>query len=280
MNNYNKNLSEEVSVFDFFRIMLSQKNVIAKVTTVFIAISLIYALSATWWYEAKLVMVSAEQQNNTNSLGGLSGLASLAGVNISNSNNVDTSLAIIKSRDFISEFIEEEQVKQRLFEDLWDTQNNTWKKGEEPSSEKAFYKFESIITVNMDIETGIITLIIVWTDPKEASDWANKLVSKVNNRMRNQALQETERNIEFLNLQLQKTNIVNAQKAVANLIEEQTKNMMIANSREQYAFKVIDPAVIPEERIRPKRSIIMIVGTIFGFGLSLILAFVNFLREE
>ncbi len=39
---------------------------------------------------------------------------------------------------------------------------------------------------------------------------------------------------------------------------------MVASTREEYAFKVIDPAIPPEKKIKPKRSLIVILGFILG----------------
>ena len=51
---------------------------------------------------------------------------------------------------------------------------------------------------------------------------------------------------------------------IYNLIEEQTKNIMLANVREEYAFKIVDPAIVPEIRVRPARRKIAIMGLLVG----------------
>jgi uncharacterized protein involved in exopolysaccharide biosynthesis len=60
-----------------------------------------------------------------------------------------------------------------------------------------------------------------------------------------------------------------------NLIENQTKSLMLANARDEYAFVVVDPAVPPEKRVRPQRALIVAVGLLLGFALSLVVVFVR-----
>ena len=63
------------------------------------------------------------------------------------------------------------------------------------------------------------------------------------------------------------------------LMEQQTQNITLANVREEYAFKVIDPAVAPIFPAGPKRKLITFIGgalgIFFGTFLSLIVHFVK-----
>ena len=43
------------------------------------------------------------------------------------------------------------------------------------------------------------------------------------------------------------------------------KTVMLTDARTDYAFQVIDPAVVPEMKNKPKRSIICIMSIILGF---------------
>ena len=58
------------------------------------------------------------------------------------------------------------------------------------------------------------------------------------------------------------------------LIEEQTKTIMLANVRKDYVFKTIDPAIIPEEKDKPKRALIVILGTMLGGMLSIFISLI------
>ncbi|TOH86698.1 GNVR domain-containing protein, partial [Vibrio parahaemolyticus] len=57
---------------------------------------------------------------------------------------------------------------------------------------------------------------------------------------------------------------------------EQTKSLMLAEAQEEFVFKVVDPAVVPELKSKPKRSLIVIVGTFMGFMLGLALVLIRY----
>ncbi len=51
---------------------------------------------------------------------------------------------------------------------------------------------------------------------------------------------------------------------IYQLIESQTRILMLADVREDYRFQVIDPSYVPEARVSPNRMMIIILGTLAG----------------
>jgi len=49
-----------------------------------------------------------------------------------------------------------------------------------------------------------------------------------------------------------------------SLIEEQTKTVMLAKVTDEYLLKTLDPAVAPEMKSRPKRSLMVVLATLLG----------------
>ena len=58
------------------------------------------------------------------------------------------------------------------------------------------------------------------------------------------------------------------------LILEEIK-ITLAKTTKDYAFKVLDPAVIPLERHGPQKRLIVMFGTIIGFVISIALIFLR-----
>jgi uncharacterized protein involved in exopolysaccharide biosynthesis len=48
------------------------------------------------------------------------------------------------------------------------------------------------------------------------------------------------------------------------LIEKQAQTITLAQVREQYAFSIIDPAVVPEKWDKPNKRLIVVLGTVTG----------------
>ena len=64
------------------------------------------------------------------------------------------------------------------------------------------------------------------------------------------------------------------------LIESETRTVMLANAQDEYIFKTVDPAVVPQEKSEPSRALIAIVATILGGMLGVFTVFVQvFIRS-
>ena len=116
--------------------------------------------------------------------------------------------------------------------------------------------------------TGDIAWLIAEIERLEA-----EMIEMVNERIRGEAARNAERSIGYLNGELEKTSVVEAQQVIYGLIEAQLNNAMLANVQREYAFRVIDHAVPPEIKVRPRRTIMVIVGALTGLLFGLVVVF-------
>ena len=80
--------------------------------------------------------------------------------------------------------------------------------------------------------------------------------------------EKAERNLSNLNAQLASTNSVELKEAIYFLMQKEAEKKMLASSSENYAFYIIDPGVIPLDKVAPKRSLIVLSSTVIGFLFS------------
>jgi uncharacterized protein involved in exopolysaccharide biosynthesis len=64
------------------------------------------------------------------------------------------------------------------------------------------------------------------------------------------------------------------------MIEEQLKNKMLAEVQDEFVFKVIDPAVIPEEKAGPKRALICLLATMLGGMLGVLIVLIRYFTNK
>ena len=95
-----------------------------------------------------------------------------------------------------------------------------------------------------------------------------------------EATAEAQQSIDYLTDQLEKTQIVALEQVFYTLIEEQTKTIMLANSRPEYVFKTIDPAIVPEQKSGPKRALICILGVLLGGMFSVMIVLIRYFVSE
>ncbi|EGR0647042.1 LPS O-antigen length regulator, partial [Vibrio parahaemolyticus] len=109
--------------------------------------------------------------------------------------------------------------------------------------------------------------------------WVTWLVDDINKVMRERTIAETSQNLSYLRTQLNKTSVADMQSSFYKLIEEQTKSLMLAEVQEEFVFKVIDPAMVPEVKESPKRALICILGSLLGFMLGVIIVLIRFVNR-
>ena len=270
--------SDEVSLLDIWNILWRNKWLIVGVTSAFMFVSVVVALSATEWFRADVLLAPAGEQSSEGLSGRLGGIASLVGVSVGGGGSVE-SLAVLRSRDFTGAFIEEMNLLPVLFADEWSVDESKWASDDPadwPDIRDAVKVFDqNVRRVSENSETGLVTLAIEWTEPELAARWANLLVARLNNRMRQRALVEAESNLTYLRTELSKTTVVALQQSIGRLLEVELEKVMLARGNEEFAFRVIDRAQAPKERSRPRRTQMVVLSTFAGWVLAMLVVFAN-----
>jgi len=283
--NGNQNQCDEISLIGLLRILRDGQRVIYLISIFFVLISIAIAIMTTPTFLAESLVAPAEKKgaNRLNALvGQFGGLASLAGINLGGRSSSGEALALLKSRDFTNKFISDLNLLPVLFSGQWNKKESKWNdEANPPTLWKAYRYFDkSIRSVSIDSKTGFITVGIEWKDPVVAAEWVNLLVERLNTRLRMKAITEAKKSIKYLESELQKTSVIDVKQSIYRLIEAQTKNKMLASTRKDFAFKVLDPAVAPEIKVRPKRTVMVIAGSVLGVVFSVVIVLLmNFFRK-
>jgi len=272
------NYDEGITLRRVLEILWSGKAVIIATTVLFAVGSVAYALLAKEIFRAEALLVPAEQQSAPMIGGQLGGLAALAGVNMTEGSGVEA-LAVLKSRQFARDFIEQYNLMPVIFEDEWDAENERWLT-EDPTEtpdlrDGAEFFHEEILQVGEERGTGLVTLGVEWTDPIVAAEWASVLVRRLNDRLREGALREAEANVAYLESEMTNTTLFSLQESIGRLLESELQKLMLARGNEEFAFKIVDPPVPPKQRVRPKRALTAVVGTLLGGLLGVFIVLVG-----
>lgn len=274
---------EEISLQEIGQTLWSRRLLILGMVLFSGAVSIILAFTLPQKYEASVVLSPVDEDAAASKLGGagallsqFGGLAGLSGISLGGSGKKAEAVATLQSAALTEGFIAERNLLPVLFRSKWDADKKTWNTSdpdEIPTLWKAEKKFrKKIRSVNEDKKTGLVTLTLTWRDPQQAADWANELVTRANRSLRTRAIEQSKKNLEYLNEQLAKTSVVELQKAIYGLTESEIKKIMIANGSDEYAFRVIDPARVAEERSSPLRGVMISVGFLAGLMLGIVMA--------
>ena len=284
---------DEIDLRELFSVLWAGKRLILGITALFAAVSVIFALILPNQYQASVLLAPAQQESGglSASLGQLSGLASLAGISLGEGDGSEPQMAqeIIRSRSFIEGFIAENNLAVEVFAvdgwdaqtnqllidaDLYDTDSGQWVRNPpsgklpKPSGWELYEAFLDRFSVSQDKKTGMINLSVEYYSPIVAKQWADKLVAAINAHMQTRKLQQVNRNIKYLQAQVEKTAIAEMREVFYTIVEEQIKNKMLAEASPEYVFETVSTAMVPEEKSQPKRPLICILGTLLGIMLS------------
>jgi uncharacterized protein involved in exopolysaccharide biosynthesis len=221
-------------------------------------------------YRASTIVMPVK---NDGGLGGgirsqLGSLVPLVGIELSGSGDRTVeAVATLGAAGFVRDFIESEGVLPVLFADEWDGTAGAWRDADEaPTLEDGVVKFRTkVMRIVEDRKSGLITLNIEWTDPEQAARWANRIIERLNDQMRLEAIEDGKRRIDYLRQELAQSSVVEVQRAIYSSIEAQVQAGMIANVQREFAFRTIDRAVAPDakRKVGPRRSLIALAS---GFG--------------
>jgi uncharacterized protein involved in exopolysaccharide biosynthesis len=279
-------IEDEIDLRELVYVVWQGKWVVVFFTILFAIFAVFYALNLPNIYKSEVLLAPVSDDSGLKIPGQLGGLAALAGVNLgSGSDKIGLAIEIMKSRQFIGRFIE----KHDLFipvmaSEGWNRDNNLlqldlaiynreselWVREVEapfkpkPSLLETHEEFMRLFSISQDKGSGMISMSVEHYSPYLAQQWATSLVLAINDEMRQRDLIEAQNSITYLNEQVNQTNIADVRTTLFSLIEDQTKTIMLANVREEYVFKTVDPAVISEKRDKPSRALIVIMISLLG----------------
>jgi LPS O-antigen subunit length determinant protein (WzzB/FepE family) len=294
---------DEIDLRELFSVLLAAKIIIVAVTAAFALASVIFAISLPNKYEASALLTPAQNSSAglsgvLDNLGGIGGLASLAGVKVGGGGG-EAAIAqeILLSWGFVEKFIEENDMAVEVFaadgwnkeknqlsidNNLYDNDENRWTRNPpsgktvNPTSWEIYEKFLEMVSISTNKKTGLISLSVEYFSPYIAKQWVDQLVVAINQYMQQRKLQMVNTNIEYLEAQILKTSIAGMKEVFYTVIEEQIKNKMLAEASPEYVFVTVSPAMVPEEKSQPKRALICILGVLLGGMLSVAFVLIRY----
>jgi uncharacterized protein involved in exopolysaccharide biosynthesis len=279
----------DIDIVEYFRVIWRHKVSITCSILIAAAIMAAGSFLIPNTYRAEVLMAPAAESGDAGlssgalgalgSLGVIGGILEGSGLLPGSTGVTAEHLAVLHSRSFVWEFVEQQQLLPELFADEWDFEAATWQDLKNAPTRWDVYELvveDGLLSVITHEESGLFTLAVEWSDPEKAALWANGLVSHLNAYLREHEKKRTELNLAYLNEELERTQMAEVRQSLFSLITTELNNAMLANTQTEYAFRVLDPAVPPDEQVWPKR---ILLAAVTGFLAGLVAVFVAFFRE-
>jgi uncharacterized protein involved in exopolysaccharide biosynthesis len=303
MNNMNSKeyVEDEIDLSVLITALFQGKWIIIGFTSIASIIVVLYSLSLPNIYKAEALLVPISSNENVGgNIQELGGLASLAGISLSEGS--DTSAIALEKLQSLS-FFEEILLPQINLPDLmavesWDPYSNsitydkeiyddstkTWTREitslqtPEPSAQESFTAFMEHIGALTDIKTRLITISAKHQSPFIAKQWADLVIKELNIFYREKDKKEATFAVDYLNEQISRTRLSEVKLVIAEVLAQQIQTLSLIEANENYVFDFIDPPAVMEKKSEPRRAIICIVGALIGGFLGAIVALFRFFK--
>ena len=280
----------EIRVLDFISFCWREKRMIITITAIISILSLSFSFFLTDYYKASSTLVPAEhlasQVSNSNPLASLSGIP---GLNISPSDKLDyitLGMKTLESRVFTKSFIARHNLSHYYFAvDYYDKKSKklvfdknlynpdkacTISKEKIPTDQDLFNSFQDSIRFIRNEAENTIKLEVIHESPIFAKEVNDLIIKDLNDEIRRFDSIIADKSIEFVNRKLRETQSSELKETLYGIYKSELRKKMLTEVQDEYIFRVLDPAVIPINKYKPSRLMILIASIISGFVISII----------
>ncbi len=299
-------IENEINLKELFQALIDGKWIIGTIVLIASVLVVIYSLSLPNIYQSRALLSPADAENGmSNSLGGMSSLASLAGVNLTTQSGQSNPVKAIEKLNTLS-FFEENILPHIFLPDLmavksWNLVNNTiefdknifdesagkWTREftfpqkQTPSAQESFTKFQGDhLRISEDKQTGFISLVIKHQSPYIAKEWTELIVEQINTFFREKDKAEAESAVNYLNQQIANTRYTEIKQVMAELQQQQIQKLTLIEASDFYVFEYIDQPAVMEKKSEPSRAMICIFGALLGGMLGTLIVLVRHFRSK
>ena len=289
-----ENLEDEIDIPYLIQSIWKGKKIVLTLTIIFSILSVSYSLYLPNIYQSTALLSPVGERTSNMESSGIGGLANLAGISLSSQTNSNSAKALKKIRTL--SFFEDNVLPNIYLPDLvavdsWDSENNRVLYNNKydselgilldtPSTQKSFKTFMRQVSFDED-SSGFITISVKHHSPYVAKEWTELIVNQLNQFFRTQDKLEAQASMDFLNIQIAQTSYTEIKEIIAQLLQQNIQQLTLIEASDFYVFSYLDPPIVEEDKVEPKRASISILGAVLGFMLGLLIVLLpDFFRTK
>ncbi|MGD0276259.1 MAG: Wzz/FepE/Etk N-terminal domain-containing protein [Syntrophales bacterium] len=298
---------DEINLLELWQVIWKRRKLIIRIVLIVVLVTAISSLFMTNIYQSSAVITPVSNQGGGGTMAALAqqfgGLAGMTNLDIAmpGASSASDIMNLLKSNILRQKVIEQHNLLPILFYKDWDEKQKKWKKEEGgislnpmewmsslvglfashdakkkkgiPDNWDALRLFDDIVDIKNDIKGNKITISVSFHDPEMAAKIVEYFISTLTDHMSSEAKRVAETNRKYLESQLIETSDPFIKQKIYNLIAQQIETAMIAEVKENFAFKVIDPPKVPDKKIKPKRTMIVLLSLFVALFMGIFVAF-------
>lgn len=258
---------DEINLLDLVKVILKHKKLIIKVVVAAVLLTAIVSLVMTKTYESRAVITPVQLQEDR----GMSAVAAQFGIATPQSSNVSELVSLLKSNVLMQRIMEKHDLYRVFFRE-----SELKEMGEiEKTWEGIRMLQEDVLKVTENKRENTITVAAHYKDQMIAQKVAAAAITELTEHVTGEAKRVAETNRAYLESQIDRTSDPYIKTNIYGLIARQIQTAMLAEAKENYAFKVLDPPIVPDKKIKPKRVQMVIIAFVVALLIGVFLAFLT-----
>jgi LPS O-antigen subunit length determinant protein (WzzB/FepE family) len=296
MNNPEQISEENTNFKEILDLVWQEKLKVLFITSIFSIFFILYSLSIENTYISESIL--KVNSDNNSSLSQYSGIASMAGIDLGGGggkNSIDDLETVLMSRSFVNHLTSFDDIVLNIMaaksfntdtqeiildEDDYSLTLDKWVREVDfpfeslPASIEVHEEYVNrLVSIRVDDRAQFIILSVEHVSPIFAKEFLDLIIREINSIMRQRDLTYSSNAMKYLKEQLANTPQVEIRNAINDLVKSELRTQMTTKINEDYVLTKLEDPFIPLQKSNPKRSIIVILGSILGFlfGVSSVL---------
>ncbi len=291
---------DEIDLLELWNVLWKGKWFICFFTflcTLGAALVSLYALPVIYQSDAVLQPTNQKGQSKLQSIAGKLPV-SVPGMSSGGSNT--QIMDFLSSRKLKLRLIHKYDLLRHLYSDIWNEEKQTWEiptPKDKPTPIKAIQNgiFSGYFSASKDEETGLITINWSDKDPAFARTMIERIIHELRHYLEKEYVSDAKRERKFVEQQLEKatkeleywegqvphgdltlSKIQRERTAAQKIYTELRKQLELAKikeAKELVSFKILDEPYVPQEKAKPKRSLICALTMVTTAFLGIFLVF-------
>jgi uncharacterized protein involved in exopolysaccharide biosynthesis len=247
----------------------------------------LYLHFVTFRYTAKYEVIPAQEKSSINGEG-LAGIGRLAGLKIGEDEAVspfELYLRSLRSEETAQALSQDSKIMQTLFLAQWDDATHGWKKPESmlswakpiksilglpsyawspPNALDLQNYIQRHVSIEEDPDLSIAAISTTNQDPEFARYFLQHLHMEADKFLKDRALKKAKIYIDYLQEQLNQTNLAELRLALSQELGTQVKMRMLASSDAAFAAEPVGNVSVTKYPTNPNALLTLVLGTILG----------------
>lgn len=257
---------DEINLLDLVKVVLKHKKLVLGFVFGISLLTVIVSLLMTKIYESRAVIAPVQQSAAQSSL---IAVAAQFGMVAPQGSNTAEIISILKSDILMQKILEKQQLQDTLL-----GKSDIKGKSENEKTWRGIRMLrDGILKITENRKDNIITILAQYEDPVIAQKIAAATLDELVDHMTGEAKRVADANRKYLEAQITTTADPFIRQKIYSLIAQQIETATMAEAKENFAFKVIDPPRVPDKRIEPKRREMVLISLIVSLFVGVFLAF-------